>query len=116
MKSIAKSLLEMWGFQVDAVADGLQAVEQFQKNPENYYDVVFMDVRMPFMDGLTAALRIRSCGRRDSRQIPILAMTANAFVEDMRKSLDAGMNEHLTKPIEPDAVYRALRKYLKAKS
>ncbi len=115
-REIAQSLLEMWGFQVDAVADGLQAVEQFQKNPENYYDVVFMDVRMPFMDGLTAARRIRSCGRRDSRQIPILAMTANAFEEDMRKSLEAGMNEHLTKPIEPDAVYRALRKYLKAKS
>lgn len=114
-REIAQSLLETWGFQVDAVADGLQAVEKFQQNPEHYYDVVFMDVRMPFMDGLTAAQRIRSSGRQDSQTIPILAMTANAFEEDMRKSLEAGMNEHLTKPIEPDAVYRALRKYLKEK-
>ncbi len=109
---IAVKLLERVGFEVDTAVNGLRALELFKKSPEGHYDAVLMDIRMPLMDGLTAAGAIRGMNRPDAAQIPILAMTANAFEDDVEKSLAAGMNAHLAKPIEPEALYRALHGFI----
>ena len=90
------------------VLSGLKAMELFVKNPVHYYDVILMDVRMPIMDGLHATSNIRHWDKEDARTIPIVAMTANAFDEDVEKSRAAGMNAHLSKPIEPTVLYRTL--------
>lgn len=110
---IAVKLLERVGFQVDAAVNGLKALELFKKSRPGYYDAVLMDIRMPLMDGLTAAAAIRNLDRPDAATTPILAMTANAFENDMEKSMAAGMNAHLAKPIEPEALYRALESFLR---
>ena len=96
---IAVELLQMNGFQVVTAGDGREAVEQFEKNPPYYFDAVLMDIRMPVMDGLEATKVIRKLGKADSRSIPIVAMTANAFDEDTKKSMESGMNGHMSKPI-----------------
>ena len=75
---------------------------------ETDYDVILMDIRMPVMDGLTATRKIRESGREDGKTVPIVAMTANVFEEDVRKSLDAGMDAHLSKPIEITQMYAVL--------
>ena len=109
---ISRNLLEAKGFAVEAVTDGRKAVEAFMAHEPGWYDLILMDVRMPYMDGLTATRKIRAAERADARQIPILAMTANAFEEDIKKSLSAGMNGHLTKPVEPAMLYRSLQEVL----
>ncbi|MDD3254157.1 MAG: transporter substrate-binding domain-containing protein [Lachnospiraceae bacterium] len=108
---IAKKLLENVGLQVETAANGQLAVEQFEKSPLYYYDLVLMDIRMPVMDGHQATEQIRRLDRADS-QLPIIAMSANAFAEDVSESLAHGMNEHVTKPIAAAALYEVLRKYL----
>jgi two-component system sensor histidine kinase/response regulator len=105
---IAKSLLESRHFTVELAPNGLKALEMFTKMPVHYYDVILMDVRMPMMDGLQATANIRHWGKDDAKTIPIIAMTANAFDEDVEKSKAAGMNAHLSKPIEPAVLYRTL--------
>lgn len=80
----------------------------FREHPEGYYDCILMDVRMPVMDGLTAAKAIRALPRPDAKTVPIVAMTANVFDEDVERSLAAGMNAHLSKPIEPDRMYEMI--------
>ena len=107
---IAQTLLEMEGLLVETAPDGQKAVEAFARHEEGYYDAVLMDIRMPIMDGLEATRRIRTMGKADSQTIPILAMTANAFDEDSKKSLSVGMNGHLSKPIEMDKVLAMLRR------
>ena len=107
-QEIAEAILTMNGFTVDLVPNGKEAVDAFARNEPAHYDAVLMDIRMPIMDGLEATRRIRTLGKSDSRTIPIIAMTANAFSEDMKKSLDSGMNCHLSKPIEVDALLDAL--------
>lgn len=77
-----------------------------------YYDLILMDIRMPVMDGLEATEHIRNMEREDMKRVPIIAMTANAYDEDMQKSLHAGMNAHLSKPIEPSVLLDTLLKYL----
>lgn len=99
---IAQTLLEDRGAKVTVVTDGKQALEMFTSSPEGTYDAILMDIMMPVMDGLTATKAIRSLERSDAKTIPILAMTANAFEEDGRKCLEAGMNLHLTKPLDID--------------
>ena len=112
-REIAGELLGMTGVQVETAEDGKQAVEKFDAAPEGYYDLIFMDVQMPVMDGYQATRRIRALPRRDAGQVWIVAMTANAFVEDIRRSREAGMNEHISKPVElerlRDVLYRCLR-------
>ncbi|MDD3184057.1 MAG: transporter substrate-binding domain-containing protein [Anaerostipes sp.] len=108
---IAKKLLENVGIQVETAANGQLAVEQFEKSPLYYYDMVLMDIRMPVMDGHQATEQIRRLDRADS-QLPIIAMSANAFAEDVNESLAHGMNEHMTKPIAVAALYEVLQKYL----
>jgi len=105
---IAVGLLESKGFEVEVVGNGLKAMEAFSKNPVGYYDAILMDVRMPMMDGLHAASNIRHWEKEDATTVPIIAMTANAFDEDVEKSRAAGMNAHLAKPIDPDTLFKTL--------
>ena len=110
---IAETLLSDEGANLTVAEDGLQAVRMFQEKPEGYFDAILMDIMMPVMDGLTATKTIRSLKRPDAETIPIIAMTANAFVEDMRKTKEAGMNEHLTKPVDGEKLLQVLYNYKK---
>lgn len=109
---IAKELLEDIGFEVDWAEDGKKCTEMFADSAEGYYDAVLMDIRMPVMDGYTACKVIRSMDRSDAG-LPIIAMTADAFSEDMKKSMEYGMNEHVAKPIDIDKLYQVLMHYIK---
>ena len=110
---IARTLLEFRNASVDGACNGQQAVEMFRSSPQNQYDAVLMDVRMPVMDGIAATQAIRGLDRADAATVPILAMTANAFAEDIERSRKAGMNEHLAKPIEPETLYARLASYFR---
>ena len=112
-REIAGELLGMTGVQVETAEDGKQAVEKFSAAPEGYYDLIFMDVQMPVMDGYQATRRIRDLPRRDAGSVWIVAMTANAFVEDIRRSREAGMNEHISKPVELERLRDVLCRCLK---
>lgn len=105
---IAIKILENAGCLVDWARDGQEGVDSFQASETGYYSAVLMDIRMPRMDGLQAAQAIRGLHRVDAQLIPIIAMTANAYEEDIRRSAKAGMNAHLAKPIEPEKLYEAL--------
>jgi CheY-like chemotaxis protein len=87
-------------------------MELYIQNPAGYYDAVLMDIRMPLMDGLQATINIRHWSKEDAKTIPIIAMTANAFDEDVEKSRAAGMNAHLSKPIEPNNLYAVLERLI----
>ena len=104
--------LGMTGVQVEVAGDGGQAVRMFEAAPEGYYDLIFMDIQMPVMDGYTAAKKIRDSGRKDAGTIPIVAMTANAFSEDVQKAIHTGMNDHLAKPIDIQLLVKILKKWL----
>lgn len=101
---IAAELLGMTGVQVDTAENGRQAVERFAAAPVDGYDIIFMDIQMPVMDGYEAARQIRSMNRPDASRVWIVAMTANAFVEDIRQAKAAGMNEHISKPVDPERI------------
>ncbi len=105
---IAQCILEDEGAVVTPVMNGREAVDAFEKNPEGTFDVIIMDIMMPVMDGITAAKTIRGLDRPDAKTIPILAMTANAYEEDVRKTHEAGMNAHLSKPIDVDMLFKTL--------
>ena len=105
---IMMDVLEMEGIEVDHAENGKIAVDMFADSAEGGYDAILMDVRMPEMDGLEAAAAIRAMDRADAKRVPIIALTANAFDEDVQRSLQAGMNAHLTKPVEPNTLYQAL--------
>ena len=109
---VAVMLLESKGFVVDTAENGLRALELFSKSPTGYYDAILMDIRMPLMDGLTAAANIRHLSNQDAGTIPIIAMTANAFDEDIEKSRAAGMDAHLAKPIDPGRMYQTLYDFI----
>lgn len=109
---IAKDLLEAKQCKVDVVVNGKEAVDTFSTAKQYHYDAILMDVRMPIMDGLEAAKAIRNLHRSDCDTIPIIAMTANAYQEDVDKSHKAGMNAHLTKPIDPEVMYATLQKFI----
>ena len=84
----------------------------FEKSPEGFYDAVLMDVRMPEMDGLEAAKAIRALDRPDAKIVPIIALTANAFDEDVQRSLQVGMNAHLSKPVESEHLFQTLEELI----
>ena len=109
---IAMTLLQENGLEVERAADGLLCVAALQNHPADYYDAILMDIQMPHMNGYQAAQTIRSL-RNPRRNIPIIAMTANAFDEDRQKALEVGMNEHLAKPIDLDALFETLERVLK---
>ena len=110
---IAETLLKENGMLVDCAENGAIGLEKFLGSESGYYDVVLMDIRMPVMDGLEAARTIREMKRADAQVVPIIAMTANAYDEDMRKSREAGMDAHLSKPVLPEQLYETLAKYTK---
>lgn len=105
---IMMDVLETEGIQTDHAENGRIAVEMFRDSPAGTYSAILMDVRMPEMDGLEAAATIRSLDKEDAKGIPIIALTANSFDEDVQRSLQAGMNAHLSKPVEPNSLYRVL--------
>lgn len=107
-REIAIELIEATGASIEAAEDGKQAVEMFEQSAEGYYDLILMDVQMPRMDGYEATRRIRNSERRDARTIWIFAMTANVFAEDEEKSREAGMNGHISKPLDVKVVYERL--------
>lgn len=106
---IMMNMLESQNITAETAENGQIAVDMFTEHPEYYYDAILMDIRMPVMDGLAATRAIRSLDRPDAQSIPIIALTANAFDEDVRRSTEAGMNAHLTKPVEPDKLCQTLR-------
>ena len=105
-REIAEELIGATGASVESAEDGVQAVEKFKESAEGYYDLILMDVQMPHMDGYEATRCIRALGRSDAQKVPIFAMTANAFAEDVQKSREAGMNAHISKPLDIRAVYK----------
>ncbi len=111
-QEIAVELLSLTGVQVEVADNGARAVELFEASEENHFDLIFMDVQMPVMDGYEAARRIRRLPREDAGHVWIVAMTANAFVEDVRRSKEAGMNEHVSKPVDFERLQEILHKRL----
>ncbi|MCR4907575.1 MAG: response regulator [Lachnospiraceae bacterium] len=112
---IMQQILKMKDIEVDLASDGKEAVKLFKKSLEGTYDAILMDIRMPEMGGLEAVKLIRAMNRKDAGEIPVIALTANAFDEDVQLSLDAGMNAHLSKPVEPDALFITLEKLIRNK-
>ncbi len=109
---IAMTILREVGFEVERAADGIICVDMLRKADKNYYNAILMDIQMPNMDGYKASRIIRMLEDEDKKQIPIIAMTANAFEEDRKNALEAGMNEHLAKPIVVDKLFGVLEKVL----
>ena len=110
---IMSMVLGMREIILDVAENGRIAVEKFSEHPAYYYDAILMDMRMPEMDGLEATRRIRAMDREDAAEIPIIALTANAFDEDVQRSMQAGLNAHLSKPVEPADLYDTLEKLIR---
>ena len=110
-REIVLSLLEPSELEIDCAENGSEALRLFSEQPDRY-DMILMDVQMPSMDGLEATRRIRALDTPKARAIPIIAMTANVFREDIEKCLDAGMDDHLGKPLDLSLVFAKLRRYL----
>ena len=113
---IVQDLLELEGAETEHAENGQIAVDMFSGASPGYYDAILMDLRMPVMDGLEATRTIRALERPDAKEIPIIALTANAFESDVKASFAAGMNEHLAKPTDADELYATLRRYIKPHS
>ena len=112
---ILADLLEMEDIASDRAENGQESVRMFSESPENYYDAILMDLRMPVMDGVDAARNIRKLDRPDASTIPIIALTANASYDDRQNVIRAGMNSHLTKPIDSELLYETLSKLIRKK-
>lgn len=108
---IASEFLAEANIVTDIAINGAEAVKMFSKSPEGYYSLIFMDIQMPELDGNQAAMKIRSLDRRDAATVPIIAMTANAFVEDIKEAREAGMNGHIAKPLDISRLAAELKKW-----
>jgi len=113
-REIAEVILEEAGFVIESAPDGTDAVAMIENSEEGYYDAVLMDVQMPVMNGYDATRAIRALPRSGAAAIPIIAMTANAFAEDEKEALNAGMNVHLAKPINVELLKQVIRQYTKS--
>ncbi len=111
-REIAEYMMEENGLEVTLAENGQEAVELFERSEPGTYQIVFMDIMMPVMDGHEATKAIRGLERPDAKGIPIIAMTANAFAEDVQASRDAGMNEHMAKPLKPEMISEVLERWL----
>jgi len=111
-REIAEEIIGQTGVIVESVENGREALERFEKMGENYYDIILMDIQMPVMNGYEATAAIRKLPQKDAARIPIIAMTANAFAEDIQQSKACGMNEHLTKPLDIGELMKCLQKWL----
>ena len=109
---IMKQVILMREAEIDHAENGKTVLEMFERSPVGHYDAILMDVRMPIMDGLEAAAAIRELDRPDAIAIPIIALTANAFDEDVQRSLQVGMDAHLTKPVEAERLYQTLEELI----
>lgn len=107
---VAVKLLEMTGIQTDCTMDGMEAFHRYESMESGYYDAILLDINMPVLDGYEACRRIRRSKKADAGSVPIFAMTANAFQEDVSKALDSGMDGHIAKPIEAHILYETLRR------
>lgn len=107
-REIAKKVLEKKGIDVYVADNGQTAIDKVISSNEGFFDAILMDIRMPVLDGLEATRRIRKLDRRDVGMIPIIAMSANAYAEDIEKSREAGIDKHLSKPIDPNILYQTL--------
>ena len=110
---IIMMVLQMRQIEADHAENGRIAVEKYSSHPAGYYDAILMDMRMPEMDGLEATRTIRGMDREDAKEIPIIALTANAFDEDVQRSLQAGLNAHLSKPVQPEALFETLESLIR---
>ena len=115
-REIAVNVLANASFIVEEAVNGKAAVEKITAAPSNYYDIVLMDIQMPVMDGYEATHIIRNLPDKSRASVPIIAMTANAFAEDRARCLNAGMNDFLSKPVDPAIFYAVLLKWLKLAS
>ena len=109
---IVKGFLEDSQIEIDVARNGQEAVEMVAKHDAGYYDLIFMDIRMPVMNGYESTRQIRALGKEDSASIPIIAMSANSLQEDIEQSLECGMNGHICKPIEMEEVFTCLNRWL----
>ena len=109
---IMKQIIKVRGAEIDHAENGKIVLDMFKNSAVNYYDAILMDVRMPEMDGLEAAEAIRALDRPDAGTVPIIALTANAFDEDVQRSLQVGMNAHLSKPVEPEKLYQTIEELI----
>ena len=112
---VAQIILEKAGCQVTIARNGQEGVERFEESATNDYDAILMDVRMPIMDGIEATRQIRQLNREDAQTVPIIAMTADAFDDERKKTLDSGMDYHLSKPIDPSVLYQVLADHIHIK-
>ncbi|MGN1249753.1 MAG: response regulator, partial [Candidatus Spyradocola sp.] len=110
---IAQEVLEMAGIEVERAADGTEAVDAMAECADGAYDMVLMDIQMPRMNGYDATRAIRAMHREYCRQVPIIAMTANAFAEDVQAARTVGMNEHIAKPLDLNVLARTLLRWMK---
>ncbi|MBQ9157630.1 MAG: response regulator [Eubacterium sp.] len=108
-------VLAMRGMEAELAGNGQIALDMFKDHEAGYYDAILMDMRMPVMDGIEATRQIRSLDRPDAKEIPIIALTANAFDEDVQRSMQAGLNAHLSKPVEPEALFETLEGLVKTR-
>ena len=111
-RMIIDELLSPTGVQIEAAVNGAEAVAMFAASPEQYYQLVFMDIQMPEMDGYEATEKIRAMPRPDAKEVPIIAMTANAYQEDVARAMASGMNGHLAKPIDVASLFKAVARHL----
>jgi len=111
-REIARAILEQRGIKVDFATNGKNGVEKFLSSEKGFYDAILMDIRMPVMDGYLATNRIRSSGHPDAGTIPVIAMTADAYADDVEKALQSGMNGHISKPVDPDVLFNVLQEIL----
>jgi len=108
-------VLGMREIEVSLAENGQEAVDMFAMSPAGFYDAILMDMRMPVMDGLEASRTIRAMERADAKDVPIIALTANAFDEDVQRSMQAGLNAHLSKPVEPEVLFDTLETLIQAR-
>lgn len=112
-REIAEEFLKMANARVECAVDGVEAFERFRNSPLGYFSVILMDMQMPRWNGLEATRQIRALGRPDAKTVPIIAVTANAYFEDEQKCLEAGMNDHIAKPLDLQEFYKKVMKYLR---
>ena len=111
-REIATEILSMTGVKIETAENGKEAVDMMSASQPGYYDLILMDIQMPAMNGYDATCVIRAMEREDARKMPIVAMTANAFLEDIQQSKACGMNEHMSKPLDIDQLQRMLARWL----
>ncbi|MDR1166597.1 MAG: response regulator [Deltaproteobacteria bacterium] len=111
-RKIARAMLKVTGIAVDEAEDGVIALKKFEESPNDTYDIILMDVQMPNMDGYQASAAIRGLEREDARRVPIIALTANAFKEDIDKAIKAGMNAHIAKPVKQDKIVEVMSRFI----